>query len=355
MHVSATEPHPAEIAEALLHTAREVLRVCAARRDERVLILNDEATAPEITAAFRAALDGTDAAILTMAPRQPAFADLPPHALDAVLAADLVLDLTTVPWLYSDSWTHFTRQCGSRGTRLALIWGMPGSMRTLAACPPSPRLTAQARRVLAAMNRARAMRIRSGHGTDFTVALGDPETYRRGFIGEPPATPGSIGAPLCASVTAPFVPWTARGTLAFVGAGRFQGPQNLPLRTRDPVRISVAEGRVTAIAGENAAAVTLADWFAQAVTDDVYRIMDCNIGCDPRAELDWADNSVVHSFSGGVMIGIASPYEYRPEGSHRPGFHLDLMFPGTDVDLDGEPFIRSGTFVSWDEPYRGDD
>ena len=61
--------------------------------------------------------------------------------------------------------------------------------------------------------------------------------------------------------------------------------------------------------------------------------------------LAWADNTVVHSFAGGIMIGFGNPYQYRPEGSHRPGYHLDLMFPGVDVDLDETTFIRAGSFV----------
>ena len=154
-----------------------------------------------------------------------------------------------------------------------------------------------------------------------------------------------IGAPLCASVTAPFVPGTAHGTLAFVGAGRFQGPENFPIRSEWPVTFTVEAGRVVEVQGNHAAGIALADWFASAHHDDVFVIMDCNIGFDPRADLAWADNTVVHSFAGGIMIGFGNPYQYRPEGSHRPGYHLDLMFPGVDVDLDETPFIRAGAFV----------
>jgi hypothetical protein len=90
---------------------------------------------------------------------------------------------------------------------------------------------------------------------------------------------------------------------------------------------------------------TKADWFARAGRDDGSVIMDCDIGFDPRADLQWADNTVVHSHAGGVMIGMGNPYEYRPEGSRRPGCHLDLMFPNRDVDLDDIPFIRGGQFT----------
>src|SRR5262249_28650769 len=155
--------------------------------------------------------------------RRPAFADLPPHAVDALLAADFVLDLTTVPWLYSDSFTRYAAECRERGSRLALIWGDAESLPTLAASPPSPTLTRKARRSLQALSEARTLRARASNGTEFCVELGDPQMYQRAFIGEPPVAAGMIGAPLCTSVTAPFVPGTARGTLIFTGAGRFQG------------------------------------------------------------------------------------------------------------------------------------
>jgi hypothetical protein len=331
-------------------TACEVLGVCAARADEAIVVLVDEETAVLLVEAILGGITAlgaeADPIVLSMRPRRPAFADLPAGAVEALLAADLIIDLTTEPWLYSDSLTRYADQARNAGSRLALVWGTAESLATIAACPPSPLLTARARRGLGALQDARSIHLRSARGTDFSAALGDPAEYPRGFIGEPPVAAGMIGAPLCASVTAPFVPGTARGTLVFACAGRFQGPRNLPLRTRQPVTITVADGRVTGVAGEGGAAVALSDWFASATHDDVHIVMDCNVGFDPRAELVWADNTVVHSFAGGVMVGMGRPYEYRSQGSHRPGYHLDLMFPELDVDLDGRPFIRAGQFVS---------
>ncbi len=333
----------------LARTASEVLRVCELGEEEKVLILADTATAPVLTHAFADALTALhpslDPVQLIVSPRRPAFADLPSHALDAMLSADLVLDLTTVPWLYSDSFTRYAQECLASKSRLALIWGMPDSVQTIASCPPSTTLAGRARHALHSLNSARTMRVHAKNGMDFVAELGDPLEYRRAFIGDPPREPGMIGAPLCASVTTPFVPGSAQGTLAFDGAGRFQGPENLPLRSDQPVHLLVDAGRVIEVQGNHAAAIALADWFARAEHDHVSVIMDCNVGFDPRADLAWADNTVVHSFAGGVMIGIGNPYEYRPGGSRRSGYHLDLMFPGVDVDLDDLPFIRAGAFV----------
>jgi hypothetical protein len=333
----------------LANSAAQILRACGLGADEQLLVLTDSATAPELTRAFTdvatAPGHSGDIVLLSVRPRQPAFADLPPLAIDALLAADLVIDLTTVPWLYSDSFTRYGQECAARGSRLALIWGMPESLRTIAVCPPSATLADRARRALPRLNAARTVRVRSTSGTDFTAELGDPLDFPRSFIGEPPTSPGMIGAPLCASVTALFVPETAHGTLAFVGAGRFQGPENLPIRSELPATFTVETGRVVDVQGTDGAGIALADWFARAQHEDVFVVMDCNIGFDPRAELAWADNTVVHSYAGGIMIGFGNPYQYRPEGSHRPGYHLDLMFPGVDVDLDETPFIRAGSFV----------
>jgi hypothetical protein len=333
----------------LVNTAAQTLRACGLGDDEQLLVLTDSATAPELTRAFtdvaKALGHAGDVVLLSVSPRRPAFADLPPLVVDALLAADLVIDLTTMPWLYSDSFTRYGQECRERGSRLALIWGMPESLRTIAACPPSVTLGDRARRALLRLSDARSLRVRSMTGTDFQAELGDPLEFRRSFIGEPPTSPGMIGAPLCASVTAPFVPETAHGTLAFVGAGRFQGPENFPIRSELPATLTVEAGRVVDVQGGHGAGIALADWFARAHHDDVFVVMDCNIGFDPRAELAWADNTVVHSYAGGIMIGFGNPYQYRPEGSHCPGYHLDLMFPGVDIDLDETPFIRAGSFV----------
>ena len=339
----------ADPASRLADTAVDTLRACNLGADEQLLVLVDSTTAPDLTRAFTNAATASghsgDVVLLSVSPRRPAFADLPQVAVDALLAADLVIDLTTVPWLYSDSFTRYGQECRVRGSRLALIWGMPESLRTLVACPPSATLANRARRAMPRLNDARTVRVRSTTGTEFQAELGDPLAYPRSFIGEPPTSPGMIGAPLCASVTAPFVPETAHGTLVFVGAGRFQGPENCPIRAKWPVALTVEAGRVVDVQGNHAAGIALADWFASANHDDVFVVMDCNIGFDPRADLAWADNTVVHSFAGGIMIGFGNPYQYRPEGSHRPGYHLDLMFPSVDVDLDETPFIRAGLFV----------
>lgn len=340
---------PAVSPASLLTTAEGVLAVCATDPEEQMLLLSDDDTAPELIEAFLAALDERgvhDPALITMRVRHPAFADLPRVVEGALLAANLVLDLTTVPWLYSDSLTRYAEESAAAGSRLAMIWGMPDSLPTIAACPPSPTLTAQALRGLAALEQARTLHVWDVDGTDFRVELGEPQAYPRGFIGQPPTQPGMIGVPLCASVTAPFVPGTATGTLVFQSAGRFQGPVNAPFRSEEPIVIRAKAGKVIGIEGEHAAAVTLADWFASGPQDDVTTIMDCNIGFDPRAELSWADNTVIHAYAGGIMIGIANPYTYRHNGSHRPGYHLDLMFPGLTVDLDDQPFLRAGGFVA---------
>src|SRR5215212_1172985 len=137
-----------ETNSALGRTAAQVLRVCDLGEDEKVLILADTATAPVLTHAFTDALTALtpsiDVAQLIVSPRRPAFADLPLHALDALLAADLVLDLTTVPWLYSDSFTYYAQKCLASKSRLALIWGMPDSLQTIASCPPSMTLAHRA-------------------------------------------------------------------------------------------------------------------------------------------------------------------------------------------------------------------
>jgi hypothetical protein len=330
--------------------ARGVLRACAAQAGERIALLIDDDSDGGLVAAFGAEVaglgDGAEAVTIALRPRRPAFADLPPLAVEALLAARLAIDLTTVPWLYSDSFTRYGRECAALGSRLALVWGNSDALPTLLACPPSPRLARRARAGLAALQAARVLRVRSPLGTDVTAELGEPTDYPRAFIGEPPTAPGMIGAPLCASVTAPFVPGTARGTLAFGGAGRFQGPENRPIRATSPVWLTLDAGRVTDVAGDGAAAIALADWFESAGHDDVFRVMDCNFGFDPRGELATADNTVVHSFAGGVMFGIGDPYEYRAGGSRRAGYHLDLMLPACAVELDGQLLTQAEVIES---------
>jgi hypothetical protein len=332
-----------------MRTIRAVVKACETRVDERIVVLSDDETDSVMVSLIHDAVaelgPAADPVTLTVQVREPAFAELPSFAVDTLLAANLVFDLTSTPWLYSDSFTRYAAEAEKRGSRLAIIGGNSDSIQTLITCPPSAGPMARARRGLRSLNEARTLHVRSDRGTNFSVELGDPASYPRSFIGEPPTRPGMIGAPLCASVTAPFVPGTARGTVVYIGGGRLQGPETLGIWVDEPIRIEFADGRVTDIVGESEGTKALAAWFDAAETDDVYVAVDCNLGFDPRGDLSYADNTVVHSYDGGIMFGIGLPYEYRPEGSRKPGFHLDLMLPGADVDLDDRPFIRGGKYT----------
>ncbi|MGI9252455.1 MAG: hypothetical protein ACR2J8_01810, partial [Thermomicrobiales bacterium] len=200
-------------------------------------------------------------------------------------------------------------------------------------------------RLLGRLDAARSLRVRSTSGTDLSVDLGDPALYPRSFIGRAPRAAGEIGAPLCRSVTAPFVHGAARGVVVFDGVGRIQGPHPTVLTGDAGVVLTIVDGMLTDVTGASAAADALREWIDAAPTNDVRTVMDCNIGCDPRLDPAWGDNSTIHSVLGGFMVGIGNPYEWRPDGSHRPGHHLDLLLPGVDVDLDDEPLLRGGTFV----------
>lgn len=128
------------------------------------------------------------------------------------------------------------------------------------------------------------------------------------------------------AVETPCVPGSARGTLAFVGAGRLQTPRPEPYWADQTVRLRFADGRVSDEDDDNEDAAILADWFAAA--DDVS-----------------ADDLVVHSYDGGFMVGIGRPAIPQADGSLAPGNHLDLMLSKADVDLDGHPFIRNGSYT----------
>jgi hypothetical protein len=125
----------------LLRLARAVLQTCGALPEERVTLLADDGTDRALVRAFAHAVAElgreAEAAVVLLRQRQPAFADLPPHVLAFLLASHLVVDLTTVPWLYSDSLTEYVAACKNAGSRLALIWGNPEALPTLLACLPS--------------------------------------------------------------------------------------------------------------------------------------------------------------------------------------------------------------------------
>ena len=115
-----------------------------------------------------------------------------------------------------------------------------------------------------------------------------------------------IGAPLCASLTAPFVSGSANGTLAFDGVGRFRTGQSCPSGQRGPVTFSIVEGRLAAVMASIMSRLRYKIGLPAPSHDEVFVLMDCNIGFDPRGDLMSADNTVVHSYAGGMMIGFGN-------------------------------------------------
>ncbi len=320
-----------------------VLDRCALRPDEMLTLVIDSGTMPVLAAAFQAAAleSGAPVRLLDAGKRRAAFEDLPASLLDQLLSPGLVVDLTGLPWLYSDSLTRYAAECKAAGSRLAMIWGDDNLRATLLASPIDQQLLDQATAATPLIAAANMMEIRSSLGTDFRVGM----LQSASMIGSAPTQAGDISAPLYASVTAPFAKGSANGRLLFQGAGRLQGPDPTPFFTREPIEITIEKGYVISIDGSDEVAELLKTWRAAAPSPEVDRIMDCNLGFDPRGNLSEGDNMVVHCYAGGIMIGIGSPYEYRAEGSRKPGFHLDLLFTGCDVDLDGRPFLRVGTSV----------
>lgn len=322
--------------------AGRVLGCCALLPDEALFIVTDDGTMPELAEAFAGAGSGTgrQVTILPAGKRSAAFEELPSALLDQLLAPGLVVDLTSLPWLYSDSLTRYATECAAAGSRLAMIWGDENVRSTLLSSPRDDHFMEMAIALTPTVAAASHLRLRSTIGTDFTVEL----LHRASMIGTPPVRSGDISAPLYASITAPFSPGSANGRLVFGGAGRLQGPNPTPFYTSQPVTITVVDGYVRKIDGDGDVAELLRSWRASAPSPEVDRVMDCNIGLDPRGSLAEADNMVVHCYQGGIMLGLGSPYEYRAEGSSKPRFHLDLLFTDCDVDLDGIELIRGGAF-----------
>lgn len=316
---------------------------CAVRPGETVTLLADDGTLSVLEEAVADAIERAGGSPRTehVAGRSHAFQELPDGVLGRLLTPGLTIDLTSLPWLYSDAFSRYARECRAAGSRLALVWGDAATAAALRRCPPDAALFARAEAAAPLLRAARELTIRSDDGTDFRAMLADNAS----FIGAPPIAAGDVSAPLYASVTAPFVPGSAEGVLVFAGSGRVQGPIPAPFVADEPVRIAVEEGCVKRITGEASAARLLRSWRSAAPSPEVDRLMDCNVGFDPRGDLAAADNMTVHCYAGGIMIGIGSPYEERPGGSLRPGYHLDVLFTGCDVALDGVRLVAGGRLI----------
>jgi hypothetical protein len=292
---------------------------------ERVLVVVDEPLAEEGSELAAAVADAGGQPELHLWAGERPLAEPPPGASDAARRADVGLALQQAP-RGDEAFARSTLMqiVTGHGGRMLFLGFVDGELLRGDLSQPQPNLEPEARRLLDAVAGARELRVTGTAGTDLTMQIegrpwlsdaiplgpGDYGNFPGGEIFVSPLEDGVEGA-LVADIT---VPYTVEG------------------RVDEPVSLVFERGRVTSIEGGRAAEM-LRDLVARS-GDGADVIAELGIGLNPAVSprghvmLDEKAAGTAH-----VAIGNNTGYG----GVNRASIHVDCVFSGPEVAVDGRP------------------
>ena len=334
---------------------REVLELCKVRPGESVIVLTGETSHPQnIEAAMRSAL-AQGASVFRMdlppvPPRGPiggdrtTFLGVTPLtgnrvATEALKSADMVLDLLGL--LHSPEQLEIL----ASGTRMLMVVEPPDVLARMVPVPDDKR------RVLAAdarLRAAKAMRVTSKAGTDFTVGIGQfPTLPEYGFTDEPghwdhwPS--GFIST------------WPNEGTAngrVVVDVGDMMFPFKMYVSSQ--IVFEIRDGFIRSIEG-GFEAKYLRHHIESYEDPNAYAVSHVGWGLQPKAKwtgLGMRDKSQSLGMDSRAYYGnflFSTGPNAEAGGSNSSPCHVDIPMSGCSVSLDGEAITVDGRVVAVDQ------
>ncbi|MDB5728151.1 MAG: leucyl aminopeptidase [Noviherbaspirillum sp.] len=258
-------------------------------------------------------------------------------AVQALKSADIVIDLVGLLWSAEQ------KEIQTAGARILLC---RESVETIVRMFPTQQLR---RRVEAAAKRlgaAKEMRITSPAGTDVIYKLGKyPVVTQYGYTDEPGRWDHLAGGFLYTGGDDDGI----NGTVV-INAGDIL----LPFKryVNSPVTLTVRDGRIEGIEGNNLDAEVLRTYMARWNDPRAYAVSHIGWGMDEKAQWDFlATNPLAptsfgtdgRSYYGNVLFSTGPNSELG--GTNDTGCHLDIPLRGCSLYLDGEPVVVAGDII----------
>lgn len=255
-------------------------------------------------------------------------------AVAALAASTMVVDLTVEGLLHSVELPAILKG----GARLLMVSNEhPEALERLV---PTPALEPKVRLGMRMLKDAREMRVTSAAGTDLRIDL---RGARVGGVWGYTSKPGTVAH------------WPGGICLAFPAAGAATGTLvmaagdvNLTFKRylASPVRLTVENDYVTAIAGEGTDADMMRGYFAAWGDREAYAVSHVGWGMNPGARWDAMTFYDHRDFNGTELRAFAGNFLYSTganevAGRHTLG-HFDLPMRNCTVSLDGREVVTEG-------------
>lgn len=324
---------------------REGLRHSKVREGETVLIYSDTLTSPQYTAAFLAAARDLGAQavqiVQPIVPRDlgPGGQRAIPTALirDAMMAADLVVDISSAGMLYSNEQNAILQS----GTRILRVREPEDCLLRLM---PMAEIRERSLRGQARMQAADRIRLLSDGGTDLVMSkAGRGVAIQYGMADEP----GRWDHWPTGMVNTTPVEESVEGKLV-VGPASLIFP--FGIYVSQPITLHFSNGIAEKIEGGREA-IMLEDYIAAANSVNCRRVAHIGWGTDHRARWDmWAirgaeggGGAEARSIYGNVLIALGENRDLG--GNNAAPLHIDISLRKARMELDGTPVLDSGRFL----------
>lgn len=314
----------------MLAPATTIVEDClAVTADEEVLVVGDAGT-HRVAEAIALAATGTGARTVTATmPRLDSHGNEPaPTIAAAMAAADVAFTCTT----HAITHTRARLRASEAGTRVGVLRGVTEAMMTAGAMTADfPALARRTRAVADVLDAASTATVTSEQGTDVAFSVEGCAAFSLdGWYHE---TEGFATLPPGESPTHP-AEGTANGTIvvdvSMDGIGRLD----------EPIRLSLADGIVTEVAG-GAGAAQLQAIFDRA-DDNARTLAEFAIGTNPAARL--IGNQAEDKKRAGTVHFAVGDNESLG-GTTRSDIHLDGVLGAPTVHLDDELVVDAGQLV----------
>ena len=324
-----------ENTEAMLSTARSVIRTCLqVRREEDVLVITDPDTAEVGQALYEEASRVTDRILLVMMPPTQKTGKEPPLPVSDIMRKNRVIIIAT-----KDSMSH-TRARAAATREGARIVSMPGigreSFETGGMTADYNALQREISGMGTVFRRKRRVRVRSESGTDVEFLTGERWILEDNGICN---RPGQVANLPAGKVFVLPKEGSMNGTIVIDGS--WEGRM-----LEEPLKMLVEEGLVVDVSGGDIAD-EIASVFDVARSglrgsrrDKVWTVAEFGFGMNPKAtELvgNKVEDLVVR---GSSYFGFGDNSHIG--GSARVGIHLRGSLIGPEVELEGSVIVSNG-------------
>ena len=327
-----------ENSEAMLSTARSVIRTCLqVRREEDVLVITDPDTADGGQALYEEASRVTDRILLVMMPPTQKTGKEPPLPVSDIMRKNRVIIIAT-----KDSLTH-TRARAAATREGARIVSMPGigriSFESGGMTADYNALQREVSGMGSIFRRRRRVSVKSEAGTDVEFLTGDRWILEDTGICN---RPGQIANLPAGKVFVLPKEGSMNGTIVIDGS--WEGRM-----LEEPLTLKVEAGIVTEVSGGEIADEISAVFdvarlgLRSSKRDQVWTVAEFGFGMNPKAALmgNKVEDLVVR---GGAYFGFGDSTHIG--GNARVGIHLRGSLVDPEVSLEGSVIVSDGKIAT---------